>query len=158
MNNNNLEVNTFLQIIRITILNGTKYIKNTLLDTGSGMKLLKSDLAIKFGPNTDSKSLWITNAISNTSNIWVVSKLDINYQPTNVPKLKKYLDHLRNLDLHTLNLGGVPLLLGTNFQYLILHRDFSYIRKISPTISSQIIIRVGFYERKKSKQKLEFQL
>ena len=69
LNNNNLEVNTFLQIIRITILNGTKYIKNTLLDTGSDMKLLESDLAIKLGPNADSKSLRIRNAISKTSEL-----------------------------------------------------------------------------------------
>ena len=69
LNNNNLEVNTFLRIICITILNGTKYIKNTLLDTGSDMKLLNSDLAIKLGPNADSKSLRIRNGISKISEL-----------------------------------------------------------------------------------------
>ena len=167
MNNNNLEVKTFLQIICITISNGSKYNKNALLDTDSDVKLLKGDLAIKLGVNVDSKILRIINAISKTSelesnqvsfkvlfkshpnfidikNALVFSKLGINYQPINVSKLKKDLDHLRNLDLPTLNLGGVSLLLGTNLQHFILHRDFSYIRKISPTICSQIIIMVGF--------------
>ena len=41
LNNNNLEVNTFLQIIPITISNGTRYvIANLLLDTGSDAVLL----------------------------------------------------------------------------------------------------------------------
>ena len=45
MNNNNLEKNTFLQIIPITISNGTKYVKtNALLYTGSDATFLKSDI------------------------------------------------------------------------------------------------------------------
>ena len=104
-----------------------------MLDTGFDVKLLKSDLAIKLGLNADSKTLWVINAISKSSelesnqvfiqsiiqishfidikNAWVLSKLDINYQIINVSKLKKDLDHLRKLYLPTLNLGEVPLLL-----------------------------------------------
>ena len=42
LNNNNLEKNTFLQIMPYTISNGTKYIKtNALIDTGSDATLLK---------------------------------------------------------------------------------------------------------------------
>ena len=100
-----------------------------MLDTGFDEKLLKSDLAIKLGLNAYSKSLWVINAISKTSelesnqvnqikslfidikNAWVVSKLDINYQTVHVSKLKKDLEHLRKLYLPTLNLGEVPLLL-----------------------------------------------
>ena len=106
LNNNNLEKNTFLQIIPITISNGTKYIKtNALLDTGSDAKLLKGDKAKKLGLNGDYKHLRITNAFSKTSkleskkeshpnfidieNAWVVSDLDIKCQPRNVFKLKK---------------------------------------------------------------------
>ena len=123
LNNNNLEKNTFLQIIPISILNGTKYIKtNVLLDTGSDATLLKGDIAKKLGLNGDYKNLRITNAISKTSeleskhvsfkvsseshpnfidikNAWVVSDLDIKCQPMNVFKLKKDFDHLRDLDL-----------------------------------------------------------
>ena len=68
LNNNNLEKNTFLQIIPISILNGTKYIKtNALLDTGSDATLLKGDIAKILGLNGDYKNLRITNAISKTS-------------------------------------------------------------------------------------------
>ena len=46
LNNNNLEKNMFLQIIPITMLNITKYIKtNALLETGSDMTFLKGDIA-----------------------------------------------------------------------------------------------------------------
>ena len=124
LNNNNLEKkNTFLQIIPITISNGTKYIKtNALVDTGSDVTLLKSDIAKKLGLNGDYKNLQITNAISKTSELeskhvyfkvspeshpnfidiedaWVVSDLGIKCQPMNVFKLKKDFDHIRDLDL-----------------------------------------------------------
>ena len=148
LNNNNLEKNTFLQIIPITISNGTKYIKtNVLLDAGSDATLLKNDIAKKLGLNGDYKNLRITNAISKTSeleskhvsfkvsseshpnfidieNAWVVSDLDIKCQPMNVFKLKKDFDHLRDLDLLPLNPGGVSLLVGTDFAHLFLDRDF----------------------------------
>ena len=66
-NNNNLEKNTFLQIIAITISNGTKYIKtNSLLDTGSNATLLKSDIAKKLGLNRDCRKIRITIAFSKT--------------------------------------------------------------------------------------------
>ena len=68
MNNNNLEKNTFLQIIPITISNGTKYVKtNALLDKGSDATFLKSDIAKKLGLNGVYKTLRITNAVSKTS-------------------------------------------------------------------------------------------
>ena len=52
LNYNDFEVNTFSQIMRITISNGTKYIKtNALLNTGSEATLLKSDAAKKLGLN-----------------------------------------------------------------------------------------------------------
>ena len=143
LNNNNLEKNTFLQIIPITISNGTKYIKtNVLLDAGSDATLLKNDIAKKLGLNGDYKNLRITNAISKTSeleskqvsfkvsseshrdfidieNAWVVSDLDIKCQPMNVSKLKKDFDHFRDLDLPPLNLGRVSLLIGTDFPHLL---------------------------------------
>ena len=63
-------MNTFLQIIPITISNGTKYIKtNALLDTGSNATLLKSDLPKKPGLNSDCKNLRITNAIFKMSQL-----------------------------------------------------------------------------------------
>ena len=53
LNNNNLEKNMFSQIIPITILNSTKYIKtNALDDRGSDAKLSK-----KLGLNGDYKNL-----------------------------------------------------------------------------------------------------
>ena len=53
LNNNNLEKNKFSQIIPITILNSTKYIKtNALDDRGSDAKLSK-----KLGLNGDYKNL-----------------------------------------------------------------------------------------------------
>ena len=143
LNNNNLEKNTFLQIITITISNGTKYIKtNVLLDAGSDATLLKNDIAKKLGLNGDYKNLRITNAISKTSeleskqvsfkvsseshrdfidieNAWVVSDLDIKCQPMNVSKLKKDFDHFRDLDLPPLNPGRVSLLIGTDFPHLL---------------------------------------
>ena len=148
LNNNNLEKNKFLQIIPTIVSNGTKYIKtNALLDTGSDATLLKSDIAKKLGLNSDYKNLRITNVISKTSelelkhvsfkvsseshfnfidieNVLVVSDLDIKCQPMNVFKLKKDFDHLRNLDLPSLNPGGVSLLVRTDFPHLLLHRDF----------------------------------
>ena len=54
-------------------------------------------------------------------NTWVVSDLDIKFQPMIVFKL---IIHLRDLDLPTLNPGGVSLLVGTDFPLLLLHRDF----------------------------------
>ena len=42
----------------------------------------------------------------------------------NVFKLKKDFDHLRDVDLPPLDLGGVSLLVGTDFPHLLLHRDF----------------------------------
>ena len=148
LNNNNLEKNTFLQIIPITISNGTKYIKtNALLDTGSDATLLKGDIAKKLELNGDYKNLRITNAISKTSeleskhvsfkvsseshpnfidieNAWVVSDLDIKCQPMNVFKLKKDFDHLRDSDLTPLNPGRVSLLVGTDFPHFLLHSNF----------------------------------
>ena len=148
MNNNNLEKNTFLKIIPITTLDGTKYIKrNALLDIGSDATLLKSDIAKKLELNGDHKNLRITNAISKTSeleskqvsfkvlseshpnfiaieNAWAVSELDIRYQPINELKLKKDFDHLRDLDLSPLNPGGFSFLVGPNLALLILHHDF----------------------------------
>ena len=148
LNKNTLKVNTLLQIIPITISNGTKYIKtNGLLDTSSDATLFKSDIAKKLGLNSDCINFRITNAISKTSelelkqvsfkvsfkshanfiyleNAWVVSELDIKCQLINVSKLKKDFDHLRDLDLPPLDSGGVSLLVGTNFPHLILHRNF----------------------------------
>ena len=132
--NNYLEANTFLQIIPITISNGTKY----MLDTGSNATLLKGDLPKKLGLNGDCKNLRITNAIFKTlqlevssesniidiENAWVVSELNIKCQPINVSTLKENYDHLRDLDLPPLNLAGVSFLFGTNFPHIILHCDF----------------------------------
>ena len=108
-----------------------------MVDTGSDVTLLKSDIAKKLGLNGDYKNLQITNAISKTSeleskqvsfqvssesypnfidigNAWVVSELDIKCQPINAFKLKNNLAHLRDLDLPPLNPGGVSLLVGTS--------------------------------------------
>ena len=136
---------TLLQIIPITISNGANYIKtNALLETGSEATLLKGDIAKKIGINGDCKTLRITNVISETSeieskqvsfkvsfesylnffdieNAWVVSELNSKFQPINVSKLKKDYDHFRDLDLPSLNPGGVSLLVGTNLPRLILH-------------------------------------
>ena len=102
--------------------------------------MLKSDIAKKLGLNSDYKNLRITNAISKTSeleskhvsfkvsseshpnfidieNAWVVSDLDIKCQPM-------IFDHLRHLDLPSLNPGGVSLLVRTDFPQLLLHRNF----------------------------------
>ena len=112
-----------MQVVPVTISNGTKYINtNVLLDTSCGAISIKSDIANKRELNGDCKNLQITNPISKTSelesknvplnvsleshpdfvdieNAWVVSELDIKCQPVNVYKLKKDFDHLRDLEL-----------------------------------------------------------
>ena len=148
LNNSNLEKKTFLQVIPITISNGTKYIRtNALVDTGSDTTFLKNDITKKIGLNSDYKNLRIANAVSKTSelelqqvsfnesseshpnfidmeNAWVASELDIKCQPINIFKLKKEFDHLTDLDLPPLNPRGASLLVRTNFPHLILDRDF----------------------------------
>ena len=90
LNSNNLEVNTCLQIIRISILNGWKYIKNILLETGSDVKLLKSDLAIKLRLNANYKILWNTNGISKTSEL-EQNQVSFNVLSNYYPNWKKTL-------------------------------------------------------------------
>ena len=148
LNNSNLEKKTFLQVIPITISNGTKYIRtNALVDTGSDTTFLKNDITKKIGLNSDYKNLRIANAVSKTSelelqqvsfnesseshpnfidmeNAWVASELDIKCQPINIFKLKKEFDDLTDLDLPPLNPRGASLLVRTNFPHLILDRDF----------------------------------
>ena len=76
LNNNNLEVNTFLQVIPATISNGAKYMKeNALLDTHSNTTLVKGNIVNKIELKGNCKNLPIKNAICN-----FLSKLSSSFQ------------------------------------------------------------------------------
>jgi len=142
---------TFLQILPITISNGSNHIQtNALLDSGSNATLISREIArkLKIKGNQQIK-LKIGNALLNPtnfesslvnfeisskchpqkvqiSNAFIVPTLDVKTENFNLNTIKQHYSHLSDIDLPKLNSGEVTVLIGTDHPYPHLQNDYRF--------------------------------
>ena len=154
---NNFKLNkTFLQILPVTITNGSTSIHtNALLDAGSDATLIRKDIANSLNLHGEKKTFSVGNALLNSSNVqsqivsfdissnshpekiyienaFVIPTLNVQYHKVDINKIKSSYPVFNDIELPQLNETDVTILIGADFLRLHLHKDSRYISDQNP--------------------------